>query len=71
MLVDDHQGFVETDIEMHELIAKAACNSILERFMASISQLGQVSRRRTVELPGIPFQSVQDHAAIIRGIESA
>jgi GntR family transcriptional repressor for pyruvate dehydrogenase complex len=63
-LVDDHAAFAEADLEMHELIAKAARNTILERFMASLTQLGKVSRRRTVDLPGVARQSVQDHSAI-------
>lgn len=68
-LVDDHQAFLEADVEMHELIAKAAKNSILAQFMASISQLGQVSRQRTVELPGVTRQSVQDHLAIVEALK--
>lgn len=63
-LVDDHAAFAQADLEMHELIAKAARNTILERFMASLTQLGQVSRQRTVELPGVARQSLQDHIAI-------
>src|SRR5690606_1275665 len=64
-LVDDHAAFVQADLEMHERIAKAAGNTILERFMASLSQLGKESRRRTVALPGVTRQSVQDHLAIV------
>jgi GntR family transcriptional repressor for pyruvate dehydrogenase complex len=67
-LVDDHQAFAAADLEMHELIAKAARNSILERFMASISQLGTVSRQRTVALPGVTRRSVQDHLAIVEAL---
>ncbi len=63
--IDDHAEFVAADIALHDLIAQAAKNSILERFMAGIRQLGQVSRQRTVERPGVPRQSVQDHRAII------
>jgi GntR family transcriptional repressor for pyruvate dehydrogenase complex len=68
--VNDLAGFVAADIELHETIAKAARNTILERFMAGLSQLGQVSRRRTVELPGIPQQSVHDHRAIINALQA-
>ncbi|MEX1018878.1 MAG: FadR/GntR family transcriptional regulator, partial [Litorilinea sp.] len=68
-LVDDHPAFLEADVEMHELIAKAAKNSILAQFMASISQLGKVSRRRTVALPGVTRQSVQDHTAIVEALK--
>jgi GntR family transcriptional repressor for pyruvate dehydrogenase complex len=67
--VDDLERFVEADLELHEIIAKAAKNTILQRFMTSVSQLGKVSRQRTVELPGIPEQSVRDHRAIINALQ--
>ncbi len=65
----DLERFVEDDLELHEIIAKAAKNTILQRFMTSVSQLGKVSRQRTVELPGIPEQSVRDHRAIINALK--
>lgn len=64
-LVDDPEAFAAADLELHERIAAVAGNSILERCMAGISQLGRVSRRRTVALPGVIPQSVQDHLAIV------
>jgi DNA-binding FadR family transcriptional regulator len=69
-VVDDHEKFAEADLEMHELIAKAAGNSILQRCMAGVTQLGKVSRRRTVSLPGVTRRSVQDHAAIVRALKA-
>jgi GntR family transcriptional repressor for pyruvate dehydrogenase complex len=69
-LVDDHEAFALADLEMHELIAKAARNSILGRCMAGVSQLGRVSRRRTVALPGVTRQSVQDHLAIVEALKT-
>jgi GntR family transcriptional repressor for pyruvate dehydrogenase complex len=69
-VVDDHEAFARADLEMHELIAKAAGNSILERCMAGVSQLGKVSRRRTVALPGVTHRSVQDHLAIVRALKA-
>jgi GntR family transcriptional repressor for pyruvate dehydrogenase complex len=68
--VHNSPAFVAADVELHEIIAKAARNIILERFMSSLSQLGQVSRARTVELPGIPQQSVRDHRAIIDALRT-
>ena len=67
---DDHEAFAEADLEMHELIAKSARNSILSRCMAGVSQLGKVSRRRTVALPGVTQQSVQDHLAIVQALKA-
>jgi GntR family transcriptional regulator, transcriptional repressor for pyruvate dehydrogenase complex len=69
-LVDDYPAFVRTDVEMHETIARAARNSILERVMASISHLGRVSRLRTVQLPGVPHRSVHDHLMIIQALKA-
>lgn len=69
-LVDDHEAFSLADMEMHELIAKAAGNSILQRCMAGVSQLGKVSRQRTVSLPGVTHHSVQDHLAIVRALKA-
>lgn len=69
-LVDDFEAFAEADMEMHELIAKAARNSILERCMAGVSQLGRVSRKRTVGLPGVTRRSLQDHLAIVAALKA-
>jgi DNA-binding FadR family transcriptional regulator len=68
-VVDDYEAFAQADLEMHELIAKAAYNSILQRCMAGVTQLGRVSRRRTVSLPGVTRRSVQDHLAIVRALK--
>ncbi len=68
-LVDDPPAFAEADLEMHELIAKAAGNSILERCMAGVSQLGKVSRSRTVALPGVTRRSLRDHLAIVAALK--
>lgn len=68
--IEDHQAFVEVDIELHERITKAARNPILNRFMASIGQLSRASRSRTVELPGVPQQSVEDHRTIVMALKA-
>ncbi len=68
--VDDHAAFVHTDVQLHTIIARAAKNNILERFMASVSQLGQESRNRTVALPGVTRQSVRDHRAIVDALKA-
>lgn len=68
--VDDRAAFVLADVQLHAIIARAAKNSILERFMASISQLGQESRNRTVALPGVTRQSVRDHRAIVDALKA-
>lgn len=68
--VEDHEAFLQADVELHEKIAEAARNPILSRFMASISQLGLASRRRTVEIPGVPWQAVEDHQAIVAALKA-
>lgn len=68
--VEDHEAFLQADVELHEKIVKAAQNPILSRFMASISRLGLASRRRTVEIPGVPRQSVEDHQAIVKALKA-
>ena len=56
--VDDPEAFLLADLKLHGLIAKATHNPILSRIMASLNQLGQASRRRTADLPGVMDQSV-------------
>lgn len=68
--VDDSETFVAADIEIHEMIAKAAHNTVLNQFLASISQLGKESRRRTVAIPGMSQKSLQDHAAIVDALKA-
>lgn len=68
--IHNAQAILESDLELHETIAKVAKNEILEQFMVSIRQLGRVSRSRTVELKGVPEQSVQDHREIVQALKS-
>jgi GntR family transcriptional repressor for pyruvate dehydrogenase complex len=64
----DPELFLLTDLELHSLIARAARNPILLRFMESIHQLGLVSRRRTGRLPGVTEQSTADHQRIVTAL---
>jgi GntR family transcriptional repressor for pyruvate dehydrogenase complex len=66
----DPELFLLTDLELHSLIARAARNPILLRFMESIHQLGLVSRRRTGRLPGVTEQSMADHQRIVVALAS-
>jgi len=68
--ISDHHAFLQTDLDLHELITEAAGNPFLSRFMASISQLGLASRSRTVEIPGVAEQALEDHRAIIAAIKT-
>ncbi len=68
--VEDYQAFLQADLELHERIAEAARNPILTRIMATVSQLGIASRRRTVEIPGVPEQVLVDHRAIVVALKT-
>jgi GntR family transcriptional regulator, transcriptional repressor for pyruvate dehydrogenase complex len=67
--IDNLDAIAAMDLEIHERIARAAGNSILQRFLASLSQLGKVSRQRTVALPGLAHQAVQDHQRIVAALK--
>jgi GntR family transcriptional repressor for pyruvate dehydrogenase complex len=69
-LVDDPEAFAAADLELHERIAAAAGNSILERCLAGFSQLGRMSRQRTVAPSGAIAQSVHDHLAIVAAMQT-
>jgi len=66
----DHESFVLADLKMHELIADAADNTILARFMQSISQLSLASRRYTVRKPGIFRRTIKDHRRIVKALKA-
>jgi GntR family transcriptional repressor for pyruvate dehydrogenase complex len=66
----DAETYFQADITLHEIITTAARNPLLRRFMASIRQLGQASRRRTSILPGIAQQTHADHCAIIEALRA-
>lgn len=65
----DSEVFLNADLELHKVIIEAAGNPILDRFMASISQLGLASRSRTVNIPGILTETIEDHKAIVEAIK--
>jgi DNA-binding FadR family transcriptional regulator len=68
--VDDEEAFMQADLELHSLIARAASNSILWHVIGSISGMGVASRRRTNPLPGLREQSVEDHRALVAALEA-
>jgi len=66
----DHEAFLIVDLGMHELIAEAADNPMLSRFMESISRLSLASRRHTIRQPGIFDRSITDHRRIVKGLKT-
>ena len=67
---NDPDAFLQADLELHKKIAAAAQNSLLQRFMDSISQLGLASRTRTNYIPGLTQQSAEDHRAIVAALKT-
>lgn len=67
---DNYEDFLQTDLELHKLVAAAAKNPILNRFMDSISQLGLASRRRTVIIENLARESADDHRAIVAALRA-
>jgi GntR family transcriptional repressor for pyruvate dehydrogenase complex len=61
--------YFQADVELHEIITEAASSPILSRIMASISHLSRASRQRTVVLPGIVQQVIEDHSAIVHALK--
>jgi GntR family transcriptional repressor for pyruvate dehydrogenase complex len=68
--VHDPEAFMLADIEMHELITRAARNPLLERFMASISTLGRASRHKTAHMAGVTQKTLEDHRQIVAALEA-
>ena len=66
----DHETYLQADLDLHTIIAQAARNPLLQRFMSSIQSLGRASRQRTSALPGVVEQTVQDHQAIIQALRN-
>lgn len=63
-------NFYDMDVELHQQIVEITKNPIIKRIYASIAKLGQMSRMRTANLPGVREQSQKDHALIVKAITS-
>jgi len=69
-IIDDPDAFLEADMELHDLILKAARNRILPVFMQSINKIGVLSRRKTGDDPEVRRQTVKDHRAIVKALKT-
>jgi len=67
--IDNHAKFLQYDLDLHNKIIVIAQNPILSRLMLSISQLGISSRRRTVNIPGVPQKTIADHNRIVDALK--
>lgn len=68
--VDDPEAFMQADIELHEIITRAADNPLLERFMASIGTLSRASRHKTTHMTGVTATAVEDHRQIVNALQA-
>jgi GntR family transcriptional regulator, transcriptional repressor for pyruvate dehydrogenase complex len=68
--VDLPETFLQTDLELHNLIIEAARNRILELFMKSITQINTASRQRTNALPEVRQRTLLDHQAIVTALKA-
>jgi GntR family transcriptional repressor for pyruvate dehydrogenase complex len=68
--IHDPQEFLAIDLKLHELIIEAAGNPFIKRFLASLSRIGEASRSRTVEIPGIRETTARDHGDIVSAIKA-
>jgi GntR family transcriptional repressor for pyruvate dehydrogenase complex len=69
-LYNDTEAFVNTDIELHAIITRAAQNSMLARFMDSILKISIRSRQRTVALLEVRKLTVNDHTKIVAALKA-
>lgn len=68
--IDDPPTFLEHDVAMHDLIARAAGNDLLLSLLASVSTLLRESRNRTGAIRAIRAQTVIDHGEIVQAIQT-
>jgi DNA-binding FadR family transcriptional regulator len=66
----DYNQLSRLDVDLHLLIAQAAHNPFMLRFMSSLRALGERSRNRTIRIDEVRIQSRQDHANIVAAIRA-
>lgn len=68
--IQDANAFLQADLDLHNTIVQASQNPMLIRFMASISQLGLVSRRITGTVEEVRRHSLEDHKTILAALHA-
>ena len=68
MGLTNYEAYLQAELDLHEIIVIAARNPLLQRFMSSLRSLGEASRKRTIMLPGVVEQTIQDHQSIIQAL---
>jgi GntR family transcriptional repressor for pyruvate dehydrogenase complex len=67
--IDDERIFFQRDLELHEMILKAAGNRVLPIFMQSINKLSLMMREKTNARPDIRQKVIRDHKLILRALK--
>ena len=66
--VDDPEGFLGADIDLHLAIADAAKNPVLKALVVSIAGLGRATRQRTTFDDEMRTQAAEDHRLIVQAV---
>lgn len=67
---EDLDVLSERDAQFHVAIAEASQNLVLVRVMFTLLDLLEAARRETLNIPGRPRLSLDQHENILRGIEA-
>jgi GntR family transcriptional repressor for pyruvate dehydrogenase complex len=68
--IDNEQVFFDRDLELHEMIMKAAGNRVIPVFMQSINKLALLTRQKTNAMPNTRKTTIQDHEAILAALRN-
>jgi GntR family transcriptional repressor for pyruvate dehydrogenase complex len=68
--IDNEQVFFERDLELHEMIMKAAGNRVIPVFMQSINKLALMTRQKTNAMTNTRKNTIKDHAAILAALKN-
>ncbi len=68
--IDDEQLFFRKDLELHEMIMKAAGNRIIPVFMQSVNKLALMIRKKSNAMPNIRKNTIQDHEIILKALKT-
>jgi GntR family transcriptional regulator, transcriptional repressor for pyruvate dehydrogenase complex len=68
--VENPEAFLQTDLDLHNIIIESAGNRTLALFMKSITQINIASRQRTNELPEVRRRTLKHHRAIVAALKA-
>ena len=64
----DREKGIKCELLLHDLVGKAARNSVLEKILASLGQVLRESRETTVPATGVTARTVESHEKILDAI---